>query len=314
MPDPIRILESLGLSGLVAGVVLLAFGRPWRSPHPVRARIGGVLGVGGGILAGVWWLGMPPNWPPREDHDRLLLVLVPAVMAVEVLIAVFAKPRWLLRLAIAASAAPILLYGSSYVSDPTGPGSREWTPVKSSLILAGLAALLAVVWCALWLLTKRSACRTVPIVLALVCAGGSVTVLLSGYAGAGQAGLTIAAALVGAVVASLVLKGTPELNGVVSVGIVGLFALLLVGRFFGQLTTTNALLLFCAPLLTWGAEVPLVRRGGRIAHGMVRVILPTIPVAVALLLAQRQFIADTSKTATESDQEPTVDDYMNFGK
>ena len=151
--------------------------------------------------------------------------------------------------AVAGSAAPILLYGSSYISEPAGPGSREWTPFQTGLILGGLAAMLAAVWGALGLLVKRSACRSVSVVLAIVCAGASVTVMLSGYASGGQIGLMISAALLGAVIASLVLAGTPEMNSVVSLGVVGLFALLLVGRFFGQLSTANAALLFCAPIL-----------------------------------------------------------------
>jgi hypothetical protein len=105
------------------------------------------------------------------------------------------------------------------------------------------------------------------------------------------------------------------MNGVVGIGVVGLFALLIVGRFFGQLTLTNGLLLFCSPLLAWGAEIPLVRRSGRIAHGLVRVILPAIPLVVALVLAQRQFLADSAnKKPDATATEPTVDDYMNFGK
>ena len=173
--------------------------------------------------------------------------------------------------------------------------------------------MLAAVWAALWLLVKRSACRSVPVVLAIVCAGASVTVMLSGYASGGQIGLTLSAALVGAVIASLALAGTPEMNGVVGLGVVGLFALLVVGRFFGQLSTANAVLLFCAPLLAWGAELPFARRGGSVAHGLARVILPAIPVTVALLLAQQQFLADTARTAA-GPNEPSVDDYMNLGK
>jgi len=316
MPDPIRILEALALSGVVAGVALLVFGWPWRSPNPKRARIGGVLGVGGGIFAGCWWLGAVLKWPPREDQDRLLLVLLPMATVVETVIALFARPRWLpwlLRLAVAASAAPILLYGTSYITDLTGPHSREWTAGQTALIFTALATLLAVVWCALWLLTKRSACRSVPIVLALVCAGSAVTVMLSGYASGGESGLTIAAALVGVAITSLVLKGTPEMNGVVGVSVVALFALLVVGRFFGQLTITNGLLLFSAPLLAWSAEIPLIRRGGRIARGLVRVIVPAIPVVIALVLAQRQFLADSANKKPDA-IEPSVDDYMNFGK
>jgi len=316
MPDPIRILEALAISGVKAAALLLLCGWPWRAPNRVRTRIGGVLGVGAGIFAGCWWLGVSANWPPREDQDRLLFVLLPALIVVEVVSALVARPRWLawlLRLVVAASAAPILLYGSSYVSEPNGPGSLEWSPIQGSLILGGLAALLAAAWVALGLLAKRSACRSVPVVLAMVCAGASVTVMLSGYASGGLIGLTIAAALVGAVLASLALAGTPEMNGVVGLGVVGLFAMLMVGRFFAQLSTVNAALLFVAPLLAWGAELPFVRRGGRIAHGAVRVSLPAIFVASALLLAQQQFRADSSRTATGSNG-PSADDYMNFGK
>lgn len=316
MLDPIQIFEALAFSAVAAGAVVLLCGWPWRKPKPARARIGGAAGVGLAIYAGCWWMEVAPHWPPREDHDRLLLILLPATVAVEAIIALAARPRWLpwlLRVALAAGAAPILLYRSTYISDLAGPGSREWTVPQTMLIFGVLATLLAVVWSAMWLLLKRSACRSVPVVLALVCAGASVTVMLSGYANGGQTGLTIAAGLAGAVVASLALAGTPQMNGVLGVGLVGLFSLLVVGRFFGQLSTPNAALLFCAPLLAWGAELRFIRRGGSIAHGIVRVILPAIPVAIALLLAQRQFVADSSRT-TNGTAEPSADDYMNFGK
>jgi hypothetical protein len=316
MPDPIRILEALALAALVAATFLLAFGYPWRAPSPARSRIGGALGTAGGILAGCWWMDALPNWPPREDHDRLLLVLLPATAAVEIIIAAASRPRWLawpLRLIVSAGAAPILLYGSSYITDLRGPDSREWSIAQTVLIFGVLALVLVVVWWAVWLLTKRSACRSVPVLLALVSAGAAVTVLLSGYASAGQSGLTLPAALLGLTAASLALKGAPEMNGVVGVGVVSLFALLVEGRFFGQLSTTNAILLMGAPLLGWCAEIPGLRRKTSFAHGVIRLVLPTIPVAIALVVAQRQFMADTAKTATESN-EPSADDYLNFGK
>ncbi len=316
MPDPIRILEALGLAALVAGTVLLISGLPWRAPSPVRSRIGGMLGMVAGILTGCWWTDALPNWPPREDQDRLLLVLLPAVAGVEIVIAAMPRPRWLawmLRLIVSAGAAPILLYGSSYVTDLTGPGSREW-PLALSVLIFGLLALgLAVVWWAVWLLTKRSASRSIPVLLALVSGGAAVTILLSGYANAGQTGLTFPATLVGLAIASFARKGPPEMDGVVGVGVVSLFALLVEGRFFGQLTTMNALLLIGAPLLGWCAELPRLRRKNSIAQGIVRVLLPMIPVAIALIVAQRQFVADTTKTSRQS-IEPSADDYLNFGK
>jgi hypothetical protein len=316
MPDPIRILEAMGLATLIAGIFALSFGLPWRAPNPARARIGGVLGLAAGILSGCWRMDALPNWPPREDHDRLLLFLLPLVAAVEIVIAVTSRPLWLprlLRLIVVAGAAPVLLYGSSYIAELTGPGSREWTISQMVVIFAGLAFLLAIVWWAMWLLTKRSACRSVPILLALVSTGATVTILLSGYASAGQSGLNLPAALVGVTVASLVLKGPPQMNGVIGVGLVVLFALLVEGRFFGQLSTTHALLLMGAPLLAWCAEIPSLRRRSSLAHRCVRVILPMIPVTFALILAQRQFVADSGKTAVQS-SEPSADDYLNFGK
>jgi hypothetical protein len=316
MPDPIRILEALGLAALCAGVFLLAFGLPWRAPNPARARIGGVLGMVAGIWAGCWWLEALPDWPPREDHDRLLLVLLPAVSGVEIIMALTSRPRWLgwvLRPIMAAAAAPILLYGSSYITDFTGPGSREWTTAQTVLIFGVLALALTIVWWAMWLLTKRSAGRSVPVMLAVVIAGAAVTIMLSGYAGAGQTGLTVPAALVGLTIASLVLKGTPETSGIVGVGVVFLFALLAVGRFFGQLSTSNAILLMSAPVLGWCAEIPGLRRKSSIAHGILRVVMPAIAVVIVLVVAQRHFVIDTTKTATES-SEPSADDYLNFGK
>jgi hypothetical protein len=316
MPDPIRILEALALASLVAGVFLFSFGFPWRAPSPARARIGGVLGLVGGILAGCWWMDALPSWPPREDHDRLLLILLPTAAAVEIIAAVASRPRWLpwlLRLIVAAVAAPVLLHGSIYITDLSGPGSREWSTAQTILTFGLLALMLAVVWWAVWLLAKRSACRSVPVLLSLVSAGAAVTILLSGYATAGQTGLTLPAALVGLTIASLALKGAPEMNGVVGVAVVSLFAVLAQGRFFGQLSTTNAILLMGSPLLGWCAEIPWIRRKNSFAHGLLRVVLPTIPVAIALVVAQRQFVADTSKTATQADQ-PSADDYLNFGK
>jgi hypothetical protein len=316
MPDPIRILEAMGLAALVAGVFVLGFGLPWRAPKPSRARIGGVLGLAAGIITGCWRMDASPNWPPSEDHDRLLLFLLPLATAVEIVIAVTSRPRrlpWVLRLIVAAAGAPILLYGSSYTTDLTGPGSREWTIVQTVLILTGLAFLLAIVWWAMWLLTKRSPYRSVPVMLALVSAGAAVTILLSGYAGAGQSGLNLPAALVGATVASLAVKGVPQMNGVIGVGLVALFALLVEGRFFGHLSTTHAMLIVGAPLLAWCAEIPSLRRRSALAHRFMRVVLPLIPVTVALVLAQRQFVTDSGKTDVPS-SEPSADDYLNFGK
>ncbi len=118
--------------------------------------------------------------------------------------------------------------------------------------------------------------------LAIACAGSAVAVMLSGYASGGQIGLVIAAALLGAVLGTFALSGTLQTVELSGVGMVGLFALLVIGRFFGQLSTMNAALLFVAPLFAWVTEIPAVRRRGFVIRGVAGLMVAAIPVAVAL--------------------------------
>jgi hypothetical protein len=152
-------------------------------------------------------------------------------------------------LVVAAAAAPILLWGTTYLSDKGIPGTPEWTPAEAALILGGLAVTLAAVWGWLHSLARRAPDPANPLLLSVSCVAGSGAVMYFGYATGGQLGFPLAAALVGATLASLVLAGRPNVQGSVGVGIVGLFALLVVGRFFGKLTTPHAAGLFALPLL-----------------------------------------------------------------
>jgi hypothetical protein len=311
MPDPLLLLEASAVAALLAAVLVLLCGRATR---PAWLAAGGALGVGLGFFAGAWLVGGLPRWPPREDQDRLFLVLLPAA----VVAAALARVPWLgwaARWLVAGGAAPVLLYGSVYLSDAAGPGSREWSVETACAILGGLAAALAAGWALLDTRALHRGGRAVLVALALASAATGATVLLSGYATGGQLGFPLAGALVGAALASFFLKGTPELRGSAGVGLVGLFALLAVGRFFGFLTTTNALLLFAAPLLGWLVEWPLARRVGPRLGGVAGVVLAALPVALALTLAVQTFQADSAaKSSTPGAREPSLEDYMDFGK
>ena len=113
----------------------------------------------------------------------------------------------------------------------------------------------------------------------------AVTVMLSGYASGGQVGLPLAAALMGVTAAALVLTRKTPRTGPLGVAIVGLFSLLVIGRFFGELTSAHAIVLLCAPLLGWSTELPYVRRLPSWARGLARVIL----VAVVVVGRRRRF-------------------------
>jgi hypothetical protein len=272
-------------------------------------------------------LGLQPHWPPLEDQDRWLLLVFPAVVVVELAAAVAGSVRWLvwlLRLLVAVSAARVLLHNSIYLQELAGPGSREWTPTETWIILAGLAAALAGVWAALLLLVRRTYVSpglpprkgegiSVLLAVALTCAGAAVTVMLSGYASAGQLGLPLAAALTGAGVVLAALPGPSSREGILGVGIVGLFALLVLGRFFGQLATEYAALLFFGTLLCWLPELRYLRRMEARLRGVGSVLWVAIPVAITVTLAQQKFVREANRTSSDS-PEPTIEDYLKFGK
>lgn len=312
MPDRISLLEASCTAAITAAVVLLlcSLGRKKR---PAVVSAGTALGVALGFLAGCFWLGVRPHWPPREDQDRLLLILFPGAVAVELVAAAINKWGWLLRIAVAASAAWVLLYGSVYLQDWAGPDSREWTRGQTWLILALLAIALLAVWAALTTLARRSGGRTIPLALALICMGASVTVMLSGYASGGQLGLPLAGSVIGVLFVSLILAGKVDASAATGLALIGLFSLLVIGRFFGQLTTSHAVALFLAPLLCWLPELPLVRRLDLRLRCFTRVVLAAVPMVIVLLLAQQKFTAAVTEPSTGS-QEESIDDYRNYGK
>lgn len=312
MPEGVGVLKALAAAALVAAAAQLLFGFR-RGQNLVWRGAGSVLAVGLGMLAGCACLGVRPHWPPREDQDRLLLILLPAVMTVEM--AAAGMGRWVRvpRLAIAATAAWILLFGSVYLADLAGPGTREWTTARAACILAGLAAALAGEWAALTALVRREGGRSVILCLALTCAGAGVSVMLSGYASGGLLGFPLSAALVGVVLASLFLAVPLDGTGVTGLALVGLFSLLVIGRFFGELLTSHAVTLFLAPLLSWLPGLPLRDRPRPRLRGVARVVLTAVPVAVVVWLAHERFVVESSRPGPTMPQ-GTFDDYRSPGK
>jgi hypothetical protein len=315
VPEPSAVLGALlAAAGLAAGGVLLA-GLPWRAPRPAPASAGWVLGVGAGLLLGCWLLGQWPRWPPREDQDRFLLLVLPAAALAELVAGFPAVPRrlaWGLRLAVAAGAGGVLLHHTVYLDDLAGPGSREWTPAQGWLVLGALAAALAGSWALLGALADRAPGRWAPLVLAVSCAGAGVAVMSSGYATGGLLGLLLAAAFAGAAAGSLVPAGPPRVRGALGLGVVALFGLLVLGRFFGELSTTRAAVLFGAPLLCWLPELPPVRRLKPWQRGLVRVALVIVPVA-AVVAQARETSPDRSAPPAGA-SEPSIQDYRDYGR
>src|SRR5262245_16718949 len=160
MPDPVIILQASAVAALLAAAAVLLVGRA----RPAWLPAAGAIGLGLGFVAGAWWLGLAPRLALREDKDRLFLLLLPAAVAVEVFAAFSRRALWLgwlLRLAVAVGAAPVLLHGSSYLTDVAGPGTREWSPAQTWYVLGALAAALVANQALLGRLARRAAGRSV---------------------------------------------------------------------------------------------------------------------------------------------------------
>jgi hypothetical protein len=297
------------LAVLVSGRLRPAFNSAWAAPASVLA-----LAVG--FYLGCWVVGMWPHWPPVEDKDRFLALILPAMIVVELLGALPRTPRlllWPLRLLVMAGAARILLHGSTYLTDLIGPNSREWSPAQTWLILGGLAAALVLVWILLEFLGRHGSGLLLPLILGMTCGAAALTVMLSGYSTGGQPGLPMAAALAGVAAAGLVLPRPPGTTPCLGPAIVGLYGLLVIGHFFGKLTTTHALLLFGAPLLAWISEFPPCNRLRPWCRGLIQVVLVAALAAVVVTQAKEQFDRDSRPTPSNSN-EPSIQDYMDFGK
>jgi hypothetical protein len=315
MPDPIHLLTAMAVAAIVAGVTLLLLALPWRKSAPSRLRLGWVWGVVLGTGLGCWLLDFRPFWPPREDQDRFLLLVLPAALLVESFVALVRRPRWLawiLRLALVSTTGRVLLHGSSYLADLAGPTSREWKTEQAALNLSIMAGVLALVWLALILLQSRCQSRSIPLAISLALAVAGIVVMITGYLSGGELGLPLSAALVGAVIASSLLSFWDERGSSIGIAVIGLFSILVLGRFFGALSTQQALILFLAPLLCWVCELPPIGRLPAWASGMARIVLVCAPLVFVAVQAQRESAKGPEQPP--GDNEPSLQDYLNFGK
>jgi hypothetical protein len=291
MPDFLLLAEAIFISTVVAGMVLLATTWPGRSCAAWRRRVGWILALAAGFYAGCGVFGELPRWPAPDDRDRFLVILLPLTVIVEIAVTCWPRRRVavLLRAVLVAVAAPILLHNSVYLADLSGPNSAEWSPALACLILFALAALLAGVWGLLARLPTPASGQSIAPVLMLVALAAGICVMLSGYYKGGLFGLPLAGALAGAMLAARVAKLPSAGNAALGIGLIGIFTILVIGRFFGSLPTSMALMLMFAPLLAWTSEMPGVRRRGATSQTVVRWVCVAIPLIALVAWAQMRF-------------------------
>jgi hypothetical protein len=313
MPDPVLFAKSVAAAAVVGIVVTLAVAVAfaklqrliWKQSAPAATRMGVavVLGVIVGAAFGFYVLGdLPPrslegsfpHWSVSNVLDRFLVVILPLAGWVELHGAFTIVPRWfvwILRLGLAAATGRVLLHGSSYLQGT----ASEWSVSQVWIALGVGSFLLAAVWILLVLLSRRRPGISLPLALSETCLAAGMTVMLSGYLEGGAVGLPLAGAVAATVLAARLLERMPATEGAVGLGLVSLFSIGIMGRFFGDLSTGRALALFVAPLLCWVSELPPLRARPPWVIGTVRLVVVAIPLAIVLGLAKHDFDRDMAE-------------------
>src|SRR5436305_5023966 len=120
MPDLKQMIEAMVAAAVAAAAVVGLIALPRARRCPARIVASQVLGLAVGFCLGLVVLRFRPRWPPVEDQDRFLLLVLPSLLTVDLLGFVSGlRRRWVLlsRGTVAAATAPTLLYGSTYLAD-----------------------------------------------------------------------------------------------------------------------------------------------------------------------------------------------------
>ena len=291
MPEPLLYLKAMGAAAIASAVCVLTIVRVRRSASATWLNSTCVLGIGSGLAVGYFVLSLRLAWPPVNGLDRLLTIVVPVALGIELISGFQYVPRWVawfLRIVLVAMIPRILLHGSVYLSG-SGHESTLWL---SGTVLAACGALLAGVWGLLSWLSQRSPGVSISLALSLATQCAGLTVMLAGYINGGAAAFPLATTLVATTIAATLFAKRSGAPSVLGIGVVGLFGLLFVGRFFGGISTGCALAMLLAPLLCWATEVPRLRNQKPWLVGSLRLVLVAIPLVVVLAMAKRDFDRD----------------------
>jgi hypothetical protein len=294
MPEPLLYLKSISAAAIVSGLFVLAMAWRRRTASSMWLNSVCVLAMGLGLALGCELLAVRWTWPPMKGLDRFLMIVMPMALGVELIAGLERIPRWaawFLRAGLAAAIPRILLHGSVYLS---GAGN-QWTWWEAAAVLVICSVLLAGTWGLLLWLSRRSGGISIPLALGLTTQCAGVTVMLAGYLKGGAVAFPLATTIVVTALADKLMtmrSGTPGKLGssaIIGVGVIGLFGMLFIGRFFGRLSTGFALVLLLIPLLCWTTELPFLRHRKPWLVGSLRLVLVAIPLAMVLAVAKQDF-------------------------
>ena len=247
-----------------------------------------------------------PRWPfTSENEDRFLAILLPLAVMTEVV--AFFLPGWVAwtgRLLISLSATPLLLLGTVYF--------QTWSGLQTALWLGILADCLMLAWVSLDCQIRLLPPRTVLFGLAGVNAGAGIVLMIGGYATGGPLAMILGAALATTALVSPRTLPAKALAGAASIGLVGLFAILVSGHFLASLGLDHAAILFAAPVLAWVLILPRIRKAAMLRVAVL--VLEALPVVGVVGLAWKRSEEPETRTSVNDTTDYSPADYEQFGK
>lgn len=293
------------IAAIVSALSVLAMANLKRPAGWIWLKSASITGIGIGLCAGYQVLGFQLTWPPTNGLGRFLTIVIPAAVAIELAAGFDFVPRWFawaIRLSLVAAIPRILLHNSVYLSD----SDFSWSHREAWMILACCGVLLAVLWSLLASLHMRSPGVSIPLALSLTVQCAGITVMLAGYIKGGAAAIPLAATLTATTGAVWLSKHRARSSedkyesGIIGIGVVGLAGLLIIGRFFGELSTRSALTILLAPLLCWTTEIPFLRHRKRWLVGLIRLLLLALPLLWVLVEAKIDFDQEMAPLLTQT--------------
>ena len=297
MPDPLLYLQAIGAATIVSTLCVWAMVGWRQSSSAAWLNSASIAGIGLGLALGGNVLRLRLAWPPVNGLDRLLMIVMPMSLGMELIAGFESVPQWvawLLRMSLVATIPRILLHDSVYLSK----GNDNLPMWQSVVVMAVCAVLLAGVWGLMSALQDRSAGDSIPLVLGLTILCAGLAIMMAGYIQGGGTGILLAATIVGTTIAAWLIQkrsGDPpqaHSPAIMGIGVIGLFGVLFIGRFFGRISNGCALAMLLSPLLCWVAELPFLRHRNPWLLGSIRLIIVSTALAFVLFAAKRDFDRD----------------------
>jgi hypothetical protein len=287
MPEPMQLLLGLGVPLLIAAA-LAWIGGMW----PRGSAWGAIAGLAIGLFVAYGaFMSRRSPLPAVEAPERIVVCGIG--IAIAGILLCWRSVPWIAR-GLLAIAAQVLILWFVFRPMPASslPPEKMWTFVA---ITAGVGLVLTAL---IETTARRSGSVAAALVLGPLASGVGAINILTGNAKLGWLGASIGVMIFGWFVAALISKNVSLSRGPVIVCLAILSALLAYGYFSSETMTPLYLALVAgAPVLAMIAEAPPIHRMRSWKRELIRIVLVTIPIGVAVGIAIPRFIRENSASS-----------------